>query len=383
MSTFHYFIFLTCLTFLNIAVLYTYFALKDAKFNEVVRNEYCTLSLEKAYFIQALFLLAGAFSLFYFSSDKKWFDEVRFLPFLSLLCLVGFLGLFSEKSKISVILSTVLEWGGIIGFVSLLPENPLFKIISLPEPYVQILIGSIWFLIYKFFCFLSNRFKEVILIQSFHIGLSSFFILLLISFDSAALPQIACILLPLTIFLFPLCCIFKYELPLKSGVQNIFCLFITGISFFTIPSGNWGVGFLMIIYVLFEFFVATFSLAKRLIKRNKEPLFFFEKLMNKNISRNNTIYLIMHYNFLSGGIMLLILYSGISYQLSILSAILYLKMYLNILSPETAKSGIIDLFKEAKKTAKTSISETSKAFSDLKKVYGNKEKTRDENDDTF
>ena len=51
MTTFHYFIFLVCLAFLNIAVLYTYFALKESDFNETVHNEYFVPSLKKAYFI--------------------------------------------------------------------------------------------------------------------------------------------------------------------------------------------------------------------------------------------------------------------------------------------------------------------------------------------
>ena len=57
MTTVHYLIFLACLTFLDIAVLYTYFFLKETDFNETIRNEYFSLSLKKAYFIQALFLL--------------------------------------------------------------------------------------------------------------------------------------------------------------------------------------------------------------------------------------------------------------------------------------------------------------------------------------
>ena len=150
-------------------------------------------------------------------------------------------------------------------------------------------------------------------------------------------------------------------------------------AFFTIPSGDWGVGFLMIIYILLELIVSTCSFIKNLIQRKKEPLFFFEKLIRKNVIKYNMFRLIIHYNFISSGIILLIIYSGMSSQLSILASILYLKMYLNIMSPETAQTGLIDLFKEAKKTAKTSISETSQAISELKEAYKNKEKSNDDN----
>jgi len=154
-------------------------------------------------------------------------------------------------------------------------------------------------------------------------------------------------------------------------MRNIFCLLLTGLAFFMIPAGYWGIGILMVGYVLFEIVVGACHFVINLFKKEKTPLFFYDGLLNK-ASESDIIYVVSYYNFLSVGLMFFLVYLHLQFQLVLFAVFLYSKMYLNIMSPKTAGTGVLDLFREAKKTAVTGIAETSKTLSELKETYQSK-----------
>ncbi|MBR1777456.1 MAG: hypothetical protein IJ752_02575 [Alphaproteobacteria bacterium] len=372
MTNIYYFIFLACLLFLNIAVLYSYFLSHEFKENEKIHNEHIVLTLKLAYPIQVFSLIIGAFALFYFSSDKAWFYEIRFLYFLGLALIVGLFGLLPQKTKALTVICCIPELAAIIGFAFLLPENDLWTATSLPPWTIRVLFGTIWFIIYKFFNILSDRFDGIFVIQSIHMGFAALIVFLLLSFAPVSWLHVNGMLLPIMLMLTPFYCIFQYKMPITNSIRNIFCLLLTGLAVLTIPAGQWGLGVLMISYILFELAFVIFHFPFNLFKKEKEPLFFFENLMNKTPFKENVIRIIMHYNFLTDGLIFILIYLNLQAQVVALTILLYLKMYMNIMSPDTARTGILDLFKEAKKTAQISIKESTQAFSDLKQAYNNK-----------
>ena len=378
MTNLYFFIFLACFIFLNIAVLYTYFFLNDTQTNEKVHNDHFTPVLPAAYPIQAFSFIIGAFFFFYFSHDKTWFYETRFLYFLGLLPLIGALGLLPQKSKISTVICSVLELSAITGFVFLFPENNLP--VKSPSGYipVQALLGLAWFVLYKFTDVLSDRFEGLFVIQSIHMGFGTLVVLLLLPFSPISWLQINVMLLPLMLFMVPLYCVFETELPLKRSIRNIFSLLLTGLAFLAVPTGNWGLGVLMSSYIIFELVIVILTFLSNIPKKNKKPLFFYETIMEKASSEENVVRIIMHYNFLTDGLIFFLVYMNAQLQLVVATALLYLKMYLNIINPDSGRSGVLDLFKDAKKTAKIGIMESSKAFSDLKRAYSRKKEPQNE-----
>ena len=184
-----YFIFLACLLFFNIAVLYCYFLHYETNLNENIHNEHVTLTLKYAYFIQITSLLIGYVFLFFFSEDKTWFYETNFLYFLGLVILFALFG-FLNKLKGGIVLSSLFELAGIIGFIFLLPEINLPFKTSLPHEAILALTGLGWFVFYKFFCILADRFEEIISLQSLHMGFSVFPILLFLTYSPIPLLQV-------------------------------------------------------------------------------------------------------------------------------------------------------------------------------------------------
>ena len=168
----------------------------------------------------------------------------------------------------------------------------------------------------------------------------------------------------------PFYCILQTVLPLTENMRNFFCLLLTGLAFFTIPAGHWGVGVLMSGYILFEIAVVVIHFMLNLIKKKKKPLFFHDNLMEKNAS---AAHIVVYYNFLASGLLFFAVYINQSLQVIILAVFMYFKMYLNIMSPKTANTGIIDLFKDAKKTAVSSIEQTSQTITDLKQTFSPKQ----------
>lgn len=365
MTTFHYFIFLAVLLVLNVAVLYSYFFYRELNVREEIHNGFVLPVLKHAYLIQAATLLIGMTALFYFTPDKIWFYESKFLYFLSLTLLFGAIGLLSEKSKYLVCL---FEISGTVGFMFLLPEN-IFSAFPLSVPIVRVLAGLAWFIVYKLFCVISDQFEEIILIQSLHIGFSALLVLIFLPVLPVPLLQACGILLPIMFMLTPFSCVLQYTMPINGCLRNVYCLLLTGLAFFTLPTENWSAGILMTSYILFELAVIIFHFISNLFSKDKKPLFFFENLMKKVDLKEPLIRVVVYYNFLTDGLLLFLIYLNLQVQIIILVVLLYTKMYMNIMNPKSTNVGIIDLFKEGKKTAITSIKETSQAISELKKVY--------------
>ena len=369
MTNIPYFVLLACVLVLNISVLYSYFLACDIKTNETVHNDFAPVTLKKAYCVQALTFLIGAAALFYFSADKTWFDASGIMYFPTLLFLFFLTGFFKRKSKIPTVLSVIIELSGIICFTFFLPD---FSVLSdrFQPAAVKVSAGCIWFIVFQFFRLLSVRFDSLIVIQSIHIGFSSLLILLIFPFTPASLLQLCAILFPIMLMLVPFYCIFHAVLPLSENLRNFFCLLLTGLAFFTIPAGKWGMGVLMSGYILFEMAVVIVHFTLNLIKKRKRPLFFHDNLMEKNAS---AAHIVAYYNFLASGLLFFAVYINQSLQIIILAVFMYFKMYLNIMSPKTANTGIIDLFKEAKKTAVSSIEQTSQTITDLKQTFSPKQ----------
>ncbi|MBO4644870.1 MAG: hypothetical protein J5716_09720 [Alphaproteobacteria bacterium] len=378
MTTGSYFIFLACLLFLNIVALYGYFLSSKASFFETVYEAPTSFSLKQAYLIQALSLLVGFIALFCFSSEKEWFFKSDFLYFLGLTVLFGIIGLIPEKLKALIVLNSLLELAGITGFVFLLPESASFIRTDFPAFVNQLLIGMAWFVIYKFFCILANRFEGIIVIQSLHIGFASLLFYAFLPATLIPLFQVNGLLLPLMLMLAPFYCIFQCELPLNRILRNFFCLLLTGLIFFTIPLGFWGISLLMGSYIFFELIVVIFHFLTNLGQKEKRPLFFFENLKEKSNLKRDVVRVVMHYNFLMDGLVFFIVYLNLQIQFVVLAILLYLKMYMNIMNPISINSGLFELLKGAKKTAQIGISGTSQAVSDLKEIYSKKSAAKKE-----
>ncbi|MBR4126986.1 MAG: hypothetical protein IKR09_05390 [Alphaproteobacteria bacterium] len=370
MTNIPYFILLACVLVLNISVLYSYFLVCDIKTNETVHNDLAPVILKKAYCVQALTFLTGSAALFYFSDDKIWFRISGIAVFPTLLLLFFLSGYLKGKSKILTALSLITELAGMLLFTFNLSGFSIFSNSSLSVAAVKISAGCIWFVVFQFFRLLSARFDSLIVIQSLHIGFSSLLVLLLLPFTPVPLLQLCGILLPIMLMLAPFYCILQTVLPLTENMRNFFCLLLTGLAFFTIPAGHWGVGVLMSGYILFEIAVVVIHFMLNLIKKKKKPLFFHDNLMEKNAS---AAHIVVYYNFLASGLLFFAVYINQSLQVIILAVFMYFKMYLNIMSPKTANTGIIDLFKEAKKTAVSSIEQTSQTITDLKQTFSPKQ----------
>lgn len=372
MTVFHYFIFLTCLLVLNIAVLYSYFLISEEKnFNEI-HNEDVKLSLKNAYLIQTATLLAGCLALYFFSNDKTWFSKINFLYFLALTVICGLTGKIEVHSKQGLIFGNIVELALITGFVFLLPERGWMEKYSYPAEIVRLSAGLIWFVVYKFFCALCDRFKGILVIQSLQTG----FIALLLLYFSNINPLFLYItgtLFPVMLMLAPLYCIFHYDLPLSGSIKNTLCLMITGFIFFTVPIEAFGTGSLMFSYVLFELAVVFFRFSFSFLK--KEKLFFCECLLEKTQSLDSLVNIVIRYNILIAGLAFASVYLNMSVQFILLTVIIYIKLYLTVTGGQT-KGGITDLIKGAKETAQAGYKETVGTFSELKEMYAKKQKEK-------
>ena len=229
MTLLHYFIFLGCLLAFNVAVLYSYFLRCEMKEFEQIHNRTFTPALPKAYPILIFSFLAGAAALFYFTPDKTWFFESKFLYFSGLAVIFAVLGFIPTDKKTGKTIKALLELAGIAGFVFITPDNGgLFSKIDLPPQAVRAGAALIWFVLFKFLLVL-NQFEGLIAAQAFHIGFSSLLLLLLTSFSFISLLQINGMLCVLIFMLTPFYYILQYELPLKKASANILSFFLTGL----------------------------------------------------------------------------------------------------------------------------------------------------------
>lgn len=370
MTAFHYSIFLACLIFLNITVLYTYFLTSESKVFDRIHNENVLLTLKYAYLIQSATLLAGGCALYYFTPDKTWFSEIKFSYFMGLAVFCGIAGLINDDRKAGLIFRSVLELTAITGFVFLMPEKEWMTKFSLPAEIGRLLTGVIWFSVYKFICVLCDRFEGILVIQSLHIGFISLILFYFSGFIVSFL-QVMGMLFPVMLMLAPLYCLFHYKLPLPDYVKNVFCLMITGFVFFTVPINALGLGALMISYVLFEMTVVFLRFIFNPLKKQK--LFFCECLAEKIPSHRFLVSFVVRYNVLISGFVFMAVYLNTQIQFVVLSGILYAKLYLAAIEGETSNGGIIDLIKGAKETAQTGYKETAKTFSELKSQYARKQ----------
>lgn len=379
MTLSHYFIFLGCLLAFNVAVLYTYFLRCEMKEFEQIHNRSFTPALPKAYPILIFSFLAGAAALFYFTPDKTWFFESKFLYFSGLAVVFVVLGFVPADKKTGKIIKALPELAGIAGFVFIVPDNSdLFSKIDLPEPAVRAGAALIWFGLFKFLLVL-NQFEGLIAAQAFHIGFSSLLLLVLTSFSFVSLLQINGMLCVLIFMLAPFYYILQYDLPLKGASANILSFLVTGLSFLMIMTGNWGVGVLIMAYILFELAVLCYRFFKNLVFRQKAPVFFFEALLEKGVTNEKVISLIIRYNLIISCLVFFAVYISIQLQPVILAALLYVKLYFNIMDPRSARASLTDLYKQAKKDARKGLTDTSRTITELKEKYQAKTNNKEEN----
>ena len=378
MTLLHYFIFLGCLLAFNVAVLYTYFLRCEMREFEQIHNRSFTPALPKAYPILIFSFLAGAAALFYFTPDKTWFFESKFLYFSGLAVVFAVLGFIPADKKTGKIIKALPELAGIAGFVFIMPDNgDLFSKIDLPEPAVRAGAALIWFGLFKFLLAL-NQFEGLIAAQAFHIGFSSLLLLVLTSFSFVSLLQINGMLCVLVFMLTPFYYILQYDLPLKGASANILSFLITGLSFLMIMAGNWGAGVLLMAYVLFEMAIFVYRFAGNLFSRKKTPLFFFETLQERGIFSERIIGLVIRYNFLMSGLAFFSVYLLIQTQAVVLAALFYIKLYFNVMNVGQ-KASLTDLYKQAKKDARTGLMNTSSMITNLKEKYQAKTNNKEEN----
>lgn len=158
-----------------------------------------------------------------------------------------------------------------------MPDNSdLFSKIDLPEPAVRAGAALIWFGLFKFLLVL-NQFEGLIAAQAFHIGFSSLLLLVLTSFSFVSLLQINGMLCVLIFMLAPFYYILQYDLPLKGASANILSFLVTGLSFLMIMTGNWGVGVLIMAYILFELAILCYRFSKILFSGRKLPFSFLKR----------------------------------------------------------------------------------------------------------
>lgn len=378
MTLLHYFIFLGCLLAFNVAVLYTYFLRCEMKEFEQIHNRSFTPALPKAYPILIFSFLAGAAALFYFTPDKTWFFESKFLYFSGLAVVFAVLGFIPADKKTGKIIKALPELAGIAGFVFIMPDNgDLFSKIDLPEPALRAGAALIWFGLFKFLLVL-NQFEGLIAAQAFHIGFSSLLLLVLTSFSFVSLLQINGMLCVLIFMLTPFYYILQYDLPLKGASANILSFLITGLSFLMIMTGNWGAGVLLMAYVLFEMAIFVYRFAGNLFSRKKTPLFFFETLQERGIFSERIIGLVIRYNFLMSGLAFFSVYLLIQTQAVVLAALFYIKLYFNVMNVGQ-KASLTDLYKQAKKDARKGLMNTSSMITNLKEKYQAKTNNKEEN----
>lgn len=378
MTLSHYFIFLGCLLAFNVAVLYSYFLRCEMNEFEQIHNKTFTPSLPKAYPILVFSFFAGAAALFYFTPDKAWFFESKFLYFLGLALIFAVFGFIPANKKTGKIIKALLELAGIAGFVFIMPDNnDLFSKTDLPPQAVRAGAAVIWFGLFKFVLVL-NQFEGLIAAQTFHIGFASLLLLILTSFPFVSLLQVNAMLCVLIFMLTPFYYILQYELPLKGASVNVLSFLLTGLSFLMIMTGNWGAGVLMMAYVLFEMIVVICRFAGNLLSRQKKPLFFFETLQERGIFSERIIGLVIRYNFLMSGLSFFSVYLLAQVQSVVLAALFYVKLYLNIMNPERNTS-LADLYKQAKKDAKKGFINTGRTIAELKEKYQAKTNNQEEN----
>lgn len=378
MTLLHYFIFLGCLLAFNVAVLYSYFLRCEMKEFEQIHNRTFTPALPKAYPILIFSFLAGAAALFYFTPDKTWFFESKFLYFSGLAVIFAVLGFIPADKKTGKTVKTLLELAGIAGFVFITPDNGgLFSKIDLPPQAVRAGAALIWFVLFKFLLVL-NQFEGLIAAQAFHIGFSSLLLLVLTSFSFISLLQINGMLCVLVFMLTPFYYILQYELPLKKASANILSFFVTGLSFLMIMTGNWGAGILIMAYVLFELIIVIYRFIGNLFSRQKASLFFFETLQERGIFSERILGLIIRYNFLMSGFAFFSVYLSIQVQAVLLAVLFYIKLYFNIMNPGQ-KASLTDLYKQAKKDIRKGLTGTGRTITELKEKYQAKTNNKEEN----
>ena len=378
MTLLHYFIFLGCLLAFNVAVLYSYFLRCEMKEFEQIHNRTFTPALPKAYPILIFSFLTGAAALFYFTPDKTWFFESKFLYFSGLAVIFAVLGFIPADKKTGKTVKALLELAGIAGFVFITPDNSgLFSKIDLPPQAVRAGAALIWFVLFKFLLVL-NQFEGLIAAQAFHIGFSSLLLLVLTSFSFISLLQINGMLCVLVFMLTPFYYILPYELPLKKASANILSFFVTGLSFLMIMTGNWGAGILIMAYVLFELIIVIYRFIGNLFSRQKASLFFFETLQERGIFSEKILGLIIRYNFLMSGFAFFSVYLSIQVQAVLLAVLFYIKLYFNIMDPGQ-KASLTDLYKQAKKDIRKGLTGTGRTITELKEKYQAKTNNKEEN----
>lgn len=379
MTLLHYFIFLGCLLAFNIAVLYSYFLRCEMKEFEQIHNRTFTPALPKAYPILVFSFLAGMAALFYFTPDKAWFFESKFLYFSGLAVIFAILGFIPADKKTGKIIKALLELAAIAGFVFITPDNnDLFSKTDLPPQAARVGAALIWFVLFKFLLTL-NQFEGLIAAQAFHLGFSSLLLLVLTSFSFISLLQVNGMLCVLIFMLTPFYYILQYDLPLKGASANILSFFLTGLSFLMMMTGNWGVGVLIMAYVLFELAVLCYRFFKNLVFRQKAPVFFFEALLEKGVTNERAVSLIIRYNLIISCLIFFAVYISIQLQPVILAALLYIKLYFNIMDPRSARASLTDLYKQAKKDARKGLTDTGRAITELKEKYQAKTNNKEEN----
>lgn len=366
-----YVIFLACLLLIDGVILYSYFLYCEQKNYRNVKNEFIVVTLKHAGIIQAVAFVFSMGLLYFFMPDKTWFHDSRFLYFGVLLTCFGLLGLMPRKKRSCRIAANLFELAGIAAFVWFMPETEFLSKTALRPEAFKIIAALVWFTVFKLTCSL-DKLEGLIYEQSFYLGFCCALLIIFFQRPLLSLLQTGGLFCPLIFLLAPFFYIFNYRLPMGGPARNIMCVAVTGLAFFLIADGQWGIAVLMLSYILFEGVVIVCRFLKNLLFRQKNPLFFFETLQARGLPDRIIVNFILRRNILLSVLIVFGVYASVQIQTVILAALLYLKFYLNVINPSSSKSSLIDLYKQAKKDARKGLDETKKDISQLKEIYKNK-----------
>lgn len=366
-----YAIFLACLLLIDGVILYSYFLYCEQKNYRNVKNEFIVVTLKQAGIIQAAAFVVSIAFLYFFTPDKTWFHNSRFLYFGGLLSCFGLVGLMPRESKFCRIVQNLLELAGIAALVWFTPETDFLSKTPLRPEAFKIIAAVVWFIIFRLTCSL-DRLEGLVYEQSFYLGFCCAVLIIFFQRPVLSLLQTGALFCPLIFLMAPFYYIFNYRLPMGAPARNIMCLAVTGVAFFLATEGQWGIAALMLSYILFEGIVITCRFLKNLLFRRKNPLYFFETLQERGLPDQVVINFILRRNILMSILIVLTVYASVQIQAVVLAMLLYLKFYLNITSPSSSKSSLADLYRQAKTDARKSLDETKKDFSQLREMYKNK-----------
>lgn len=372
MITSHYFIFLACLVLVDIALLYGYFLYTEHGSYQKISNDVITPVLPKAGLIQSFVFIVSAVVFYFFVNDKAWFHESKLFDFMLFMTGFWLIGFIPAKNIVVKVIINLIQLAAFVFFMLRVPDNELLNKINLPPEAAKVLSALVWFFVFKLSCLL-NKWEGIIYEQAFYIGLT-FVIAPFTNVPVMLVPllQFGGILFPIILMLAPFFYVLNYKLPLPPAARDLFCFVITGLSGLMILTGNWGSAVLLLSYILFEGVVILYRGIKRILLRSNQPLSFYETLQSYGIPDKTIVNFILRRNILFGALVLFSIDKNIQAQVALISVLLYLKFYFNVMNPRSSKSSLFALGRQLKADAKNTIKETEKSISQIKEMYAAK-----------